>query len=483
MQYLRCCPLFRGCSFIKAERPQIKRQSAIAMVPEWLNELAHTFDPFYYVMVMGTGISPNLLFSFPYEGKWLQRCSYPMFAVACLIFLYTHLLQLINMYVYLRTQSFKKYLDDSFRDLRQNVFWGAYPMGFATIINYIVGLAINKVKNPAVARRLMRLIYVFWWYDVFVSLLCAWGISFLIFQKHYYPDFTCDEKGLRRKMVNENLNSTLILLVVPLVVAVSSGGVFTMTDLFSATFNRNIQLMTMVVTALMWLHAVIFVFILIVIYLWNLYVNKIPTMAKVFTMFLLLGPMGQASFGVMLICDNVKLYTEKYYQVSELTTDYGILAISVPWCFKIFGLLSALALLSMGYFFTVLGLMALSSYYNTKICTVQGNETKIQRIYHYHKGWFSMTFPMGTMSLGSFHIYSFYGQYVPLSAFRVIGAIYAVVCVVWCLICLLGTLWVSVFPIVIGRYRKHRYQRSTKMTDHSEDARTSETFSDWTVQN
>lgn len=446
------------------------------MTPSWLVILAECFDPFIFVMVMGIGISSNLLYSFPYQAEWLKRCSYPMFAVACLIFLYAQLLQFVHMYVYVysKKRSYKEYFNDYFRNLTRNVFWGTYPMGFATIINYIASLATYQVRDPAVARRLMRLTYIFWWYDVLISLICAWGISFLIWQKHYYPDSNDSRISLNEKMARENLGTTLLLLVIPLVVAASSSSIFTMTELFSTTFNRNIQLMTMVVTSLMWLHAIIFVFILIFINFWNLYVNKIPAMLQVFTLFLFLGPMGQASYGILLITENVKLYTQKYYPITNFHTEPGVLSLVVPWCFKIFGLLAALALLSMGYFFTIFALLTISTYYNTRVQITSGQKSLTKRIYHFHKGWFSMTFPMGTMSLGSSHIYVYFDKYVPLSAFRVIGAIYAAVCIIWCLICLIGTIWVSVLPTIVQIYRMYRYDKSEQLTDHSENTTVTE---------
>lgn len=419
------------------------------MLIRWLPGLARHFEPFMFIMVMGTGISSNILFTFPYEARWLRICSYPMFALTCLLFVSIQALQLLHMYVFIREKSFVNYLNEYFRNLGRNAFWGTYAMGLATIINYIASLARSEVHNAVQAKRLMRLAYVLWWYDVAISLACAWGISFLIWQKYYFAEEKYEYQFYNYRMAREELKSTLLLLFIPLVVAASSSGSFTMSDLFSETFNRNIQLMTMVVTTLMWLHAIIFVFILIVIYFWSLYVNKIPPLRQIFTMFLLMGPMGQGSLGVLLLTDNIRLYVEKYYSGTGLNENYNILLLTIPWCFKILGLMSALALLAMGFFFTVLCFISIASYSGTRVEVCVGDEKKFKRIYDYHKGWFSMTFPMGTMSLGSTQIWLQYNDNVPLESFRVIGAIYGVLCIAATLTCLAGTFLSSAKPIMI----------------------------------
>lgn len=397
-------------------------------------------------MVMATGISSNLLYDFVYKAQWLRYCSYPMFALACLLFIGLQILQMLHMFRFVRRRSFGQYIDEYFCNPSQSVFWGTYAMGLITIVNYIASLAQNEVKNPVVSRRMMKLAYVLWWFSVAVSLVCAWGLSFLIWQKFRLKTNDSCYRTPNEQTSNEGLKSVLILLVVPLVVAASSSSYFAMTELFTEVYSRRTQLTVLVVTALMWMHAVIFAFIIITIFFWSLYVNKIPPMGQIFTLFLLLGPMGQASYGILLLSEDVRIYVAKYYSSTTLSPENDILLLTVPWCLKIIGLFLALALLAMGYFFTILGFAGVASYYRTCTEEEHGGELRVRRIYHFHKGWFAMTFPMGTMSLGSSAIWRHYDQFVPMSAFRVIGAIYAVICIVWTLVCLLGICCAAIIP-------------------------------------
>ncbi|CCC71183.1 hypothetical protein NCAS_0G02960 [Naumovozyma castellii] len=411
------------------------------------------FEPYLFVMVMGTGISADILYSFPYPAQWLKICSYIMFAIASLLFIFLQIFCIIHLIWYIKKKSFKEYYDFYFRNMSHNVFWGTYPMGIITLLNYLHNLAENELSHTAHSRRIMIFVYAIWWYDLFISLLIAWGITFLIWQSYYSKNDNDNTEDLLLTTASTNLKSVLILAVVPLVVAASSAGLFTMKDLFARTFNRNIQLLTLVITALLWLHALIFVFILITIYFWSLYVNKLPAMSQVFTLFLVLGPLGQGSFGILLLTDNIKVYVEKYYpQPTGQNLQQAILLTAIPWSFKIIGLSLALALQSMGYFFTIICFVSICSYCTTEI---QDDDTgKKSRIYSFHKGFWAVTFPMGTMSLGSTEIHVQYEQFVPLSAFRVIGTIYAAVCILWTILCLLGTTYLYIWP-PIQRYR-HR---------------------------
>lgn len=421
--------------------------------------LASWFHPFLFVMVMGSGISSNLLFSFPYEARWMRICSYPMFGLAVLLLLYIHLLHLIHLIVFVRDNSWKDYMDTYFRDMLTNWSWGTYPMGFITIINYIFQLARYKVESRVRARHMIRLAYVMWWYILTISLLCAWGITFAVWQKHYIKGGKTKYSSHQEKVIFEELNTAILLIVIPLVVSSSCGGLLTSADLFPEAFNRNIQLMTIVITMLTWLHSLGFVAILFSINFWNFYVNKIPPMLKVFTMFLFLGPMGQGAYGINLITENIRLYVNQYYPRNGTDFERDVLLLAIPWCFKIIGLVLSLLLLAFGYFFTVIGFVCIATYLTTSVESTVNGETRRWKIYTFHRGWFAMTFPMGTMSLGCTSVWELYNDYVPMKTFRVLGAIYAVISIFWTLVCLSGTVYESVLPRVMRCFSRAHEER------------------------
>lgn len=406
------------------------------MILDYLKYVVWSFEPYAFIGVMGMGIASDILFSFPYPAHWLQICSYIMFGIASLLFIALQVICVAHFFAYISRFSCREYCNFYFKNLTHNVFWGTYPMGLITLLNFLSKIAQMKQTSQTVAKQITVLVYALWWYDVFISLLVAWGVSFLIWQDYYFQEKKEDPSNFYKIVSSEHIKSKLLLVVVPLVVVASSSSLFVMTELFGKTFNRNIQLLTMVITALIWSHALIFVFILITIYFWSLYVYKLPGMDQIFTLFLVLGPLGQGSFGILLLTENIKKYVNTYYPLSTVQertlSEFTILQIVVPWCFKVFGLLLALALLSTGYFFTMISIAAIASYLNDKTVDSNGH---VRRVYHFHKGFWGMTFPMGTMSLGTNEIFVQYNRYIPMGAFRVLGTIYAVVCIVWSIFC------------------------------------------------
>lgn len=432
------------------------------------------FQPFLFVMVMGAGISAGLLFQFPYDARWLKICSYPMFAIAVLLFIYFQIMGIVHFIFYVKDKSFNEYVDHFIRDVKMSTGWGTYPMCLSTIINYLTLLAEQRIESRVKAKRVMRLIYVLWWYDLTLALLSAWGISFIVWRK-YCKIPLGEYRSYNERVMHEDLNTSLLLIVIPMIVNSSSSGLFTMSSLFSSAFNRNIQLLTLVITAFVWLQAQGFVAIIFAIDFWNFYVNKLPALMQAFTIFLPLGPMGQGSYSVNLLAENIRIYVMKYYNDNHDTINGNtsvdlqrqILLLSVPWSFKIIGLILGFLLLSFGYFLTIIGFALLLSHWKSSKEIRVGSEIKRYRIWNFHKGWFVMTFPAGSISLGTHKIWDLYNDYVPLEAFRVLAAIYAVICISWTIICLLGTVFHSVIPTLRQLRIPHSPRSSTAGFDSS----------------
>lgn len=428
-------------------------------MPRLLRNMAMTFTPADFIIVMGTGISSDILYAYPYEGFWLRRASYPMFAVACLCMFYFQILFLLNVFYYIKENSIKEYLNEYYRNPTRSLFWGAYPMGWVTIINYMVNLVIHDSRiSTQVKKRLLKTCYVLWWYDVGLSLLTAWFINFFIIRDFYSKDSKGDYPTLSSKIMSKNLQSIILLPIVPIVVACSCSANFTMLPLFTETFGRRIQSLNLIITALLWCQAVLFVFILVSMYFWNLYVNKIPPLGAAFSLFIVLGPLGQASYGILLLTNDTILYAKQYFPIPQdyLNNDddfsKAVLILSIPWAFKAIGLFLSFFLLGFGYFYSMTALFSFCHYATIKN-PHPNKPNKFKRIYHFNKGWWGMTFPMGTMSLGSTQVFVQFNQYIPMKTFHVIGAIYGTICILWSLLCCMCALYFTVIPFIIDHLK------------------------------
>ncbi|SCV03031.1 LAME_0H07162g1_1 [Lachancea meyersii CBS 8951] len=425
-------------------------------------QLLDKFSPFYFVTVMGTGISSNILHSFPYDARWLRICSYIMFSVACILFVTLLTMLAAVAVVHMRERSLRNLGRLYFFDYTYSLFWGTLVMGYITIINYIFQLANDELKGRSVANGLVIFVYVLWWTSVVLSLGSAWGLTFCIWLKHnrYWDD--SDLQPCTKNM-QQRLQSTLLLPVVPLVVVTSSSGIFTMSQLFVDNTTRNVQLLTLGVTALIWFNALLLTVLVVSTYVWNLYVNKIPPLNLIFTMFLVVGPMGQGAYGIMLFTDNIKRYIERYYPFTAADGEIYLVCLAVKWSFKVCGIVLSLLLISNGIFFTLLAFAAIASYGSTLRSRHTG-----PKVTAFHKGWWAMTFPLGTMALGSKELYAQYHQYVPISAFRVVSVIYSVLCVGSTIGCLAGSIWIFSRHLLALRSSKPKLLSNESLTDTSD---------------
>ena len=196
------------------------------------NRFLGQFDPFNFIFNMGIGISSDLLYSFPYPARWLKICSYIMFAINVILFVFQQIMFFLHLIYFSRKYSKRQYFNTYFRNLSKNVFWGTYPMGLVTIINYINFLADHFYSRGkiVVAKRIFRLVYILWWYDIIVSMFIAWGVTFLIWQNYYFQDGLGKWNFEFEKVAAEHLKSVLLLDVIPFVVCSSIISIFIMSD-------------------------------------------------------------------------------------------------------------------------------------------------------------------------------------------------------------------------------------------------------------
>ncbi|KAL6944871.1 hypothetical protein ACO0QE_002313 [Hanseniaspora vineae] len=373
------------------------------------------FSPFWFILLMATGIASSILHTFPYPAEWLKICSYVMFATACVICIALHVVLITHSIFLVRTQGLRHYATYYFCNPANSLFWGAYNMGLSTIVNYMFLLASDlfaKQIKLQTARNMIIAVYVLWWYILILSFFVGWGVTFCVWR------FNSAEPHVR---MGQGLQSSLLLPIISLVVSSGTSSLFGMSGVFTHHFDRNIQLLTMVITLLVWLNSIALVFLVFSVYFWNLYVNRLPPSGKIFTMFICIGPCGQGAFAIENMGENVSKYISLHYSYAEQSKN--LIAQSVAAQAKVLGLVAGFLLLSMGFFFTMIAIVSIISYRNDKV-------------YQFNKGWLAMTFPLGTMALGTRTIYDHYHQYFPVNAFRVVSAIYSVSCVLVTLYCM-----------------------------------------------
>ncbi|SCU87948.1 LAMI_0D08152g1_1 [Lachancea mirantina] len=387
--------------------------------------LTADFVPYWFVGPVGMSISSVILFAFPYESEWLRICSYVAFCITALSFISVVVLAICNCWQVCRRHSGKAYFDKYFRNDGVGAFWAFSQMAWGTLVSFVGHVCVTYGPPGC-----MIFVYVLWWIDIVLSLLVAWGLIFLVWSDHYGGD---SELQLHRDFMRKKIQPVLILPVVPCLVATSAGGVFMMSGPFVEIFDRRGQLLTLFVSLLVWLHAICLVFLITGSCVWSFYVNKFPRKNSAFTMFLLVGPMGQGSFGVQLLAQNFGTFITR----TPMTARGGsateeVLRIAVKTSIAVNGAITGLFLIDAGFFFTAMSVAAVLRRF--------GDEGGAHIITRFHKGWWALPFPLGTMSLATTEFYRQHNDILHVGAFQVIGAVYGLLSVASAIVCFCFTL-------------------------------------------
>lgn len=393
------------------------------------------FSPVFFASVMGTGISSNILYDFPFPATWLKVCGIIMSVVCLSLFLSLTTIMLFALY---RNGKLWSHIH---RDPVDAPAMGCFVMGYITLVNMLHALT---GKSWIIA------VWVLWWVAVFGAVYTA------------FLTFFFSAMGKHRKTENSikpaNISLVSLLPVVALNVAATSGGI-ACRDLPSL----DMKIITMVVSFIMWAIAMTLAFIVLSVNFWRMFVHKIPSSRQVFTMFLPIGFLGQGAYAILLFgrnCVDLILansgdvahssYTSYLHEAANSNNqDLSNLPMILSTALLVTSTMFAASFMAFGYFFTFLAFASvLSKVYpfarkpNVQLIYngAQGNfiQRQFSGFFRFNRGFWSMTFPLGTMSLCNGEIYNLYNG---LEAFRYISAIYAGITICITLGCLCGVIY------------------------------------------
>lgn len=381
------------------------------------------FHPAYFIINMGTGCASTLLVThYPILPTFFHVISLILYGINVTVFLVLLVAFCIalarNPWVCTR----RWFMDPSLAG-----FLGCLSMGFSTIINYTHTLAQTTA---------IRFVYALWWVNTLGALFTCFGITALYFLPT--PASGTTPAPSVNHITPQTLHPTLLLPIVAVMVAASAGNVIW------PSLPASVQFSTLVVTFMMWCVAIALAFMVMTLYLGKLYVYKFPARDGVFTGFLPVGVMGQSSYCILLMGRNVAAF-----MVAELLTRPAPLTIFVieglvtspetlqalVWGLRYLTVFVSWFLLAVGFFFVFVTLFSIA-YYLYWAGRPAGSLR--WRWIPYHKGFWSMTFPIGTMALSLLENHRLFPQVL---FFKVAGLMFSLSMLFVVVGCSIGVLY------------------------------------------
>jgi C4-dicarboxylate transporter/malic acid transport protein len=308
-------------------------------------EIVRQFTPNWFTATMGTGILALALNQFPRHIPGLHSVAQGLWLLNIFLFLVFSALYLARWIVH------NKEARRIFGHSVVSMFFGAIPMGLATIINGFLVFGLPLWGNLALqtARGL-------WWLDALMSVACGVLIPFMM--------FTRQEHSL------EKMTAVWLLPVVAAEVAAASGAV-----LVPHMLDSQAALRIIVISYVLWAFSVPLAMSILVILLTRLVLHKLPSSDMAATGWLALGPIGTGALGLMLLGNDASQVfpTAGLPGIGEVAFGIGAIGGSMLWGY--------------GLWWLFIALLTTARY--------------LQHDLPFNLGWWGFTFPIGVYAVAT----------------------------------------------------------------------------------
>jgi C4-dicarboxylate transporter/malic acid transport protein len=355
-----------------------------------LRDVVRQFTPNWFSVTMGTGAL----------ALALNQIALPVpaiYDVAGGLWLLDILLFALFTVIYAARWIF--FFDEARRIVRHSVlsmFFGAIPMGFATIIN---GLLIFGVGKLAVS-----IAHGLWWLDVIMSVICGLSVPFFM--------FTLQEHSI------EKMTGVWLLPVVAAEVAAVSGA------LLLPHLSPSEAFTVLILCYALWAFSVPVAMSILVILLLRLALHKLPDEDMAASGWLALGPIGTGALGLVLLGGNAPpvFAAAGLSGVGDVAVGLGIIGGTMLWGYGAWWLL--LAVLKTAWY--------------------------LRDGMPFNLGCWGFTFPLGVYSLATLAL----AHATRLSFFSVIGGVLvACLTVLWLIVAVLTIVSACDGHLLIARPR------------------------------
>jgi C4-dicarboxylate transporter/malic acid transport protein len=348
-------------------------EQSIAALPEievGLRAIVRQFTPNWFTVTMGTGVLPlalnQLAGTLPLVkeiavGLWL--CNMALFGVFSLIYA-------------ARWMFFFDGARRIFAHPVASMFFGAIPMGLATILNGFIVFGMPLWGAPALA-----IAHALWWLDVALAVACGLLVPFLM--------FTRQEHSI------EKMTAVWLLPIVAAEVAAASGGL--LVPHLPVAEGQSVLFLSYA----LWAFSVPLAMSILVILILRLALYKLPDRDMAVSGWLALGPIGTGALGLVLLGTAAPgVVAGELSPVGDAAFGVGIVGATILWGY--------------GLWWILLAVLKTARYARHGM--------------PFNLGWWGFTFPLGVYALATLAL----AHATHVAFFSVAGAIFvAALALLW----------------------------------------------------
>lgn len=337
-------------------------------------EVIRSFAPNWFTATMGTGILALALNQFPLAIPGLKGLAQALWFANIGLFLLCTLMYAARWLFF---------FDGAKRIFDHNVmcmFFGAIPMGLATIINGFLAFGIAHWGEDAV-----RLAASLWWLDAAMALACAWLVPYLM--------FTRQDHSL------QSMTAVWLLPIVAAEVTAASGGLL-IGHLESGAEATRI----LFVSYALWGTSVLPALGILVILFLRMVLHKLPKRDMAVSSWLSLGPIGTGALGLLLLGEQAQriLAVGPMAGLGAAAHGAGIVGATILWGY--------------GLWWLVLAILVTLRYLRDGL--------------PFNMGWWAFTFPIGVYSVATLTL----ARVTGVAIFETAGAVFVVMLAVFWII-------------------------------------------------
>jgi C4-dicarboxylate transporter/malic acid transport protein len=311
--------------------------------PRFLNAIRQ-FTPNWFTVTMGTGILALAINQFPSAAPGLHAAGQALWLINIALF------GLFSALYAARWILFPAEARRIFGHSVMSMFFGAIPMGLATILNGFLAFGIPLWGDGAVA-----IAQVLWWIDAAMAVVCGVAVPFMMFTRQ---DHRIDR-----------MTAVWLLPVVAAEVTAASGGLLA-PHLTDAHAFRMI-----ILSYVLWAFSVPIAMSILVILALRLIVHKLPHRDMAASGWLALGPIGTGALGLLLLgADAPRAFAAVgLAEVGRVAAGIGVVGGAVLWGYGLWWLALAV-LMTLRY---------------------------LREGMPFNLGWWGFTFPLGVYAFGT----------------------------------------------------------------------------------